>query len=152
MTKKEVSRRIFDEIYTEGRLDRIEPTHDEHCKLREPSRETVLEGPEAIRQYVQSLRGGFPDLRMNVERMIEEDDVVATQLICQGRHNGSFMGVEPTGNEVTVRATVVHRFRGDKVVEADVTYDVLGLLIQIGLKPAREMREQLAARAAKAKV
>ena len=147
MTNKELSRQIFDEIYSKGHLDRIKDTHDEHCRLRDPSRDTVLEGPEATRAYVSWLRRGFPDFTINVERQIEEEDLVATQMVCQGTHKAEFMNIQPTNRKVHVRCTVVQRFRNNKVVEADVMWDVLGLLYQLGLKPAEEIHEELAAAA-----
>lgn len=143
MTKKELSLRIFDEIYSKGRLDLIPETHDEHCKLRDPSRDEILEGPETIRRYVENLRTGFPDFKITVERQIEENDLVATQAICQGTNKGPFLGMDPTDKPVNVRCLVVQRFRNEKVVEADVMWNVLGLLYQIGLKPATAIHDEM---------
>ena len=145
MTNKELSRRIFDEIYTKGRLGMIEDTHDEHCKLRDPSRET-------IRQYVKSLRDGFPDFAIEVERQIVETDLVASQIVCHGTNDGPFMGLEPTHKKVHVRCIAVQRFRDDKIVEADVMWDVLGLLNQLGVEPAQALYAQMMATAKGEKV
>jgi predicted ester cyclase len=143
MTTKEQSRRVFDEIYTKGNLELIEETHDPHCKLRDPSRDTVLEGPEAIRRYVQWLRQGFPDFRIEVERQIQENDLVATQAVCHGTHDGPFMGMEPTHNPVHTRCLIVQRFRDNKVLEAEVMWDVLGFLNRLGLAPARAIHDEM---------
>jgi steroid delta-isomerase-like uncharacterized protein len=146
MTHKEMSRRVFDEIYSKGDLDLIEETHDPHCKLRDPSRDTVLEGPEAIRRYVQWLRQAFPDFRMEIERQVLENDMVATQATCHGTHEGSFMGMEPTQNRVHTRCLVLQRFHDGKVADAEVMWDVLGLLNQLGFAPARAIHDELQAR------
>lgn len=145
MTKKELSRRIFDEIYTKGRLDLIDETHDEHCKLRDPSFDHIIEGPETIRGYVTALRTGFPDFKIDVERQIVEGDLVASQIICHGTHDGPFMGLEPTHNMGHTRCTVVQRFRDDKIVEAEVVWDLLGFLNQLEVKPAQTLWENLMA-------
>lgn len=145
MTTKELSRRIFQEIYTMGRLELIEETHDEHCRLRDPSFDHIIEGPETIRGYVQALRTGFPDFKIEVERQIAEDDLVASQIICHGTHDGPFMGLQPTHNPGHTRCTVVQRFRNDKVIEADVVWDLLGFLNQLEVKPAQTLWENLMA-------
>lgn len=147
MTKKELSRRIFDEIYSRGQMDRIEKTHDDHVKLRDPSRGTVLEGPEEIRRYVTALRTGFPDFTMEVENQIEEDDWVASVVICHGTHEGSYLGLEPTGKKVHVRCTVMQHFEDDRVTDAEVIWDLLGLLNQVGLRPATELYGKIRAAA-----
>lgn len=147
MTRKELSRRIFDEIYSKGRLEMIEDTHDEHCKLRDPTLDTVLEGPETIRRYVELLRTGFPDFKIEIERQIAEDDLVASQIVCHGTHDGPFMGMDPTHKKGHTRCTVVQRFRDDRVVEADVVWDVLGLLNQLEVKPAQAIWENMMAAA-----
>lgn len=152
MTKKELSRRIFDEIYSNGRMELIEETHDEHCKLRDPSLDTVLEGPESIRRYVRGLREAFPDFKIEIERQIEEGDLVASQIVCHGTHNGTYMGLEPTHNKGHTRCTAVQRFRADKVVEADVVWDLLGLLVQLDVKPAQAIRETMMAATAERKI
>ncbi|NIP79918.1 MAG: hypothetical protein GWM90_12125 [Gemmatimonadetes bacterium] len=145
MTNKELSRRIFDEIYSKGKVDLIPETHDEHVRLRDPSRDTILEGPESIRRYVESLRKGFPDFKMTAETQIAENDWVATQVLCHGTHKGTYMGMEPTKKNVNVRCLVFQRFRNNKVTEAEAMWDVLGLLYQLGLKPAEAIHDDMAA-------
>lgn len=145
MTKKEISRRVFEEIYSKGRLDLIPETHDDHCRLRDPGRDTILEGPETMRHYVEGLRRAFPDFKITIERQVEEKDVVASQVICQGTHKGPFMGLEPTNRRANVRTLVFQRFKNEKIVEAEVMWNVLGLLYQLGLKPAEAIHDDLIA-------
>lgn len=145
MTNKELSRRIFDDIYSRGRLEEIEATHDQHCRLRDPTRETILEGPEAIRRYVEGLRTGFPDFRIEVDRQVAENDLVLSQVVCRGTHDGPFMGMEPTHREVNLRVAIAQRFRKSKVVEAEVYWDVLTFLDQVGMAPAHSIHQELAA-------
>jgi steroid delta-isomerase-like uncharacterized protein len=145
MTNKELARRIFGEIYTNGNLDLVEETHGEHCKLRDPTFDTILEGPEAARAYVASLRTAFPDFRITVDRQIAENDLVASQVVCEGTHKGEYLGMPASNRKGTVRATIVQRFRNGKVEEADVMWDVLGLFYQLGLKPAEAIHDEVAA-------
>ena len=145
MTNKELARRIFDEIYTRGNLELVEDTHGEHCKLRDPTFEEILEGPEAARGYVASLRKAFPDFRITIDRQVAENDLVVSQVVCEGTQKGEYLGMPASNRKGTVRATIVQRFRDDKVEEADVMWDVLGLLYQLGLKPAEAIHDEVAA-------
>jgi predicted ester cyclase len=38
----------------------------------------------------------FPDLRFNIEQMIAERDRVVSQLVMEGMHQGTRMGISPT--------------------------------------------------------
>ena len=62
------------------------------------------------------------------------------------------MGLEPTQKKVHVRCIAVQRFRDDEIVEADVMWDVLGLLNQLGVEPAQALYAQMMATAKGEKV
>jgi len=52
-----------------------------------------------------------------------------------GVHTGEFLGVPPTGKSVEGRFVSFDRIEGDKVVSAEIFFDVAGLLIQLGAMP-----------------
>ena len=41
----------------------------------------------------------FPDLRINIEPLVVEEDMVAAQLTNRGAHKGEFMGIAPIGKQ-----------------------------------------------------
>ena len=52
------------------------------------------------------LKGGreaFPDLRVTVEDRIFADDKIVARNIWSGTHRGPFLGVAPTGKQITIR-------------------------------------------------
>jgi predicted ester cyclase len=55
-----------------------------------------------------------------------------------GTHEGPFMGVEPTGREVTLPAIEFDRFEDGLLVETWTQSDQLGLLEQLGAWPPGE--------------
>jgi len=83
------------------------------------------------------MRAAFPDLRTTVEPMVGEGDMVAAQLTHRGTHKGEFMGVAPTGKQVTVTTIGIYRFAGSKLEEAWIQIDELGMLQQIGAIPSK---------------
>ncbi len=62
---------------------------------------------------------------------------------CHGTHEGPFLGLDPTRKKIHVRCTVFQHFQNDKVTQAEVSWDVLGMLNQVGLRPAVELYENI---------
>jgi predicted ester cyclase len=54
-----------------------------------------------------------------------------------GTHRGPFLGVPPTGRNVTVEAWTIDRFRDGQLAESRIIRDLIGLLTQIGALPAQ---------------
>ncbi|MCD2464966.1 MULTISPECIES: ester cyclase [unclassified Streptomyces] len=111
---------LLDELLAEGYHD-----HD-------PTNEQDVIGMDAVRREVEMWRGGF-DFAFTVDDQIAEGDRVCTRWTWRGSHTGDFMGLQPTGMDVSMTGTVIHRFRDDgKIVEGWWQYDLLGLMGQLG--------------------
>ena len=79
----------------------------------------------------------FPDLRWTPQQMIAEDDRVLSCSVWTGTHRGPFLGIPPTGRQVSVEAWTLDRFRDGKMTQSRIIMDVAGLLVQLGvLAPA----------------
>ena len=59
-----------------------------------------------------------------------------TRWAALGTRQGELMGVQPSGNQVTVRSISIDRFSGGKFVEARNNYDALDMVQQIGVIPS----------------
>ena len=53
-----------------------------------------------------------------------------------GTHTGDFMGMPPTGKEITITELAFDRFADGKLVEHRVEADMLGLMQQLGAIPS----------------
>ena|SRR5438067_4988045 len=91
---------------------------------------------EDVKQIYTSWRASFPDWHFTLETVMAEGDVVAIQGTAHGTHRGAFMGIAPTGKEVTVTATEVFRIAQGKIVEFWANMDELGMLRQLGVIPS----------------
>ena len=89
----------------------------------------------AMKQMVPAFWTAFPDEHMVVEDMIAEGDKVAYRFTFRGTHQGDFMGIPPTGKQVSVTGITIDRIKDGKVVESWANYDTLGLLQQLGVIP-----------------
>jgi steroid delta-isomerase-like uncharacterized protein len=78
-------------------------------------------------------RQAFPDSYFTVEDMVAEGDKVATRKTFHGTHQGEFMGIPPTGQQVSVGLIDIVRIADGKVVEHWSMGDNLGMMQQLGI-------------------
>ena len=64
-----------------------------------------------MKRAFAGLHEDFPDVRVDIESMVAEGDIVAVRLTFVGTH-------EPTGEQATWPEMVFARFSGGKVVES----------------------------------
>ena len=82
-----------------------------------------------------------PDARIamgsepGVVGVVAEGDTVITTWTLRGIHRGEFLGIAPSGNNVEVTGTTLHRVEGGVIVAARVNWDTLTLMRQIGALP-----------------
>lgn len=139
---KSVVSRFYEELWNNRNLsvadEIIAPDCVTHQLQSGATSVGVPRSPEAVKHHVGEWLNGFPDLRFTVEQMIAEEDRVVSQSMMQGTHKGAWLGIAPTGKEVSVRLTVTQRIENGKIVEDWVLVEALGLFQQLGLIPATE--------------
>ncbi|MFD3995685.1 ester cyclase [Streptomyces sp. NPDC058583] len=129
---KNNARRFLEMIATEPELALLDEVLAEGCHFRNPANAQDTIGMDAFRREVEMWRGGF-DFAFTVDDQIAEGDRVCTRWTWNATHNGDFMGLQPTGIDVTMTGVIIHRFRDDgKIVEGSWQYDMLGLMSQLG--------------------
>ncbi len=62
-------------------------------------------GLEGLKYHARVFRNAFSDNRWTVESEIEEGDFLVVRWTMTRRHSGEFMGIPPTGKEVTWTGT-----------------------------------------------
>jgi predicted ester cyclase len=88
------------------------------------------------------MRTAFPDIHFTVEDLIAEDDKVVVRVTFRGTHQGIFMGIAPTGRQVTGIGVELARLADGKIVEEGWhCYDLLHLLEQLGVVQIRKDAE-----------
>jgi predicted ester cyclase len=75
----------------------------------------------------------FPDMHQTIEQIMTDGDMVAVRLIARGTHQGPFMGVEPTGKQITHGVLMMMKVKDGKIVEYWANADMPSLLEQLGL-------------------
>lgn len=82
---------------------------------------------------LSDLRSSFPDLRVAVERIVAEDDLVVGHYKMSGTHLGEFMGAVPSGKTFAIELIDIVRMRDGRFAEHWGLIDEAGLARQLGL-------------------
>jgi steroid delta-isomerase-like uncharacterized protein len=134
---KEIVRRIYDEVWSQGRFETIDELYAPTFSMDDPLAPGV-QGPDGYRQYAKGMFAVFPDLKIAVEEQVAEGNKVATRWRATGTHKGELMGIPPTGKQgSTTGLTITHLVDG-KVVSETSEWNALGLLQQLGVIPSME--------------
>jgi steroid delta-isomerase-like uncharacterized protein len=124
-------RRHIDEVFNRGNLHVVDEIFTPNFLYHQPDG-GEMKGRDALKQMAGTFRKALPDIHCTVEDQFFEGDKVVTRWTLRGSHKGELMGIAPTGRQVSVWGTVIHRFEGAKIAEAWDAYDTLSILKQIG--------------------
>ena len=84
----------------------------------------------------EMMYAAFPDGKHSIHETFEIGDRVVLRGSFSGTHTGDFMGIPPTGKEITVTFLNLDRFADGKLVEHRAEVDMLGLMQQLGAIPS----------------
>src|SRR5262245_44271258 len=93
---KALMRRFFEEAWNRHDADKV-------AEFFAPVRHDARRGSEwvsaPVASYVRAVRNwctAFPDIRIEIDKMVAEDDTVAVYFTCTGTHKGEFTLGGPT--------------------------------------------------------
>ncbi len=126
-TNKAIIQSLYQEVFVNWNLDVIDELIDPHFIGHEMPTGTPP-GPVGFKQFYASLRLAFPDLRYSVNDIIAEDDKVVVRWTWTCTHQGDFMGILPSGRQVTNTGIAIYRLENGKAIERWVELNLLGFL------------------------
>jgi predicted ester cyclase len=138
-SRKTLVERYFEELFNKRDLERVAEIvaedYTEHAVApfgqAEPGR---VHGPDTMRQTVAWLTEQFPDLRMTIEALVCEGDLVATRVRSEGTNLGKLNGVmPPTGKRFVARQSHWFRVQDGKLAEHWATREDLPTMLQLGV-------------------
>lgn len=131
---KALTRRFYEEI-SKGNLAVVDELvaidlveHSPFVPGQAPGRQGTLE-------LFTMMHAAFPNLRIIAEDMVAEGDKVVARGTMSGTHKGEFMGIAPTGKQITVGMIEILRIVGGTMVEHWNVVDSLGMMQQLGVVP-----------------
>jgi steroid delta-isomerase-like uncharacterized protein len=90
-------------------------------------------GRDGVKLLHQAFWQAFPDFRAEIQDMVAEGDRVVTRKTLHGTHEGDFMGIPPTGKQVSWDVIDIVRYENGRLAEHWNVVDQLGLLRQLGV-------------------
>jgi steroid delta-isomerase-like uncharacterized protein len=97
--------------------------------IRDVGTPDVLHGRAAIRERAADLIAAFPDFRLRQLDLIVGEDANADRWEATGTHGGPFLGLEATGNQISVEGATFSRFDSKGLVVEDVNFWDIGALM-----------------------
>jgi steroid delta-isomerase-like uncharacterized protein len=126
---KSLARRVYEEGLNRG-IFTVPYTHDfiGHAGRGTFTREAGLAEAKGWRQ-------AFPDLKMTIDLILAEKDLVSVRWTATGTNTGTGNGLPATGKSVKVTGQATFRFVDGKIAEEWASGDTLGIMKQLGLLP-----------------
>lgn len=103
-----------------------------------PGGQTLRGVDEALRSWKAAHRG-LDELRHDIEAVVGSAQSVAGRVRVSGVHNGSFLGVPPTGRHIEVDQALFLRAERSTIVELWEIVDTGSGLRQLGLLPGQAL-------------
>jgi predicted ester cyclase len=129
-------RELLTQVFSEGNYEALgELIAPDFCEHQNGSQGT---GPEAVRRTASGLRASFPDLTVEVQDAIADEDTVWVRARARGTETGGVAGRPPSGRRVEVDVIDIVRFRDGLMIEHWGVADRLGMLQQVGVMPTPE--------------
>jgi predicted ester cyclase len=107
--------RLFFEVYNTADYSLLHRCMAENYFDHSLSQVRSLEDAITI---LQSTHRSFPDIRVQIEDLIEENDQVVFRGRFRATHQGEFMGRQGTGNRIEFEAIEIFKIREDKIAES----------------------------------
>jgi len=137
MTEQEMNKnsvlRWFKEVWNNRNFDLMAEMMTEGTKAHGlGENELVVVGIAQFRSFAETLTSAFPDMRIDVEDIVAQDDLVAARFTVSLTHLGPQLGIEPSGKHAVVSGMGFGKFKDGKMIEIWNEWDQLSLMTQIG--------------------
>lgn len=131
---KALVRQWFEEVWNNGRAEVIDQLLASDAKVYGLAADAM--DVNAFKVFYAAYRNAFPNLKIHIDEMIEEGDLVALRWTASGTHLGGGLGFPATNKAARFTGMGFIRARGGKFVEGWNVFDQLGMLQQLGVVQA----------------
>ena len=125
---------FFEEVLDQGHLERYADSHRKDFVVHGDHGNTgsLDDDIAAAREE----RAALPDMRVHVDHVVAENDLVSVTWTASGTNTHEGMGFPATGKRVVSTGMTLFRFEAGKIVEEWSVFDMLSVLTQLGLLPS----------------
>ena len=126
---KEAVLRFIEQVENRHNLDALDeifsPNFIDHSSM------TNTPGLDGTKEFFKMMFEAFPDMHFRVSQQLAEDDRVMTYKVFHGTHMGHFMGIPPTGKQVSTDTIDIFTVIHGKITEHWTVSDMLSLFLQL---------------------
>jgi steroid delta-isomerase-like uncharacterized protein len=133
----------IEEIFNRRNMTIADERFAEDIVLHSPAQDEPLRGRETLKEFIGKLHTAFPDMHVTLEDLVTAGDRVVTRCTTRGTQDGEYFGTPATGNSVIVNEVQIYRVVDGKIVELWLVFNVLGVLQQLGVIPAKGLPRPL---------
>lgn len=128
---KKIVKTYYEQIVSTGDVAQISQFASvNYTEISEGKRYKI--GLEGLQEHIRGVRKTYHDLRITVEKQIAEGDYVASLITAVGVHKGEWLGIRPTGKEVTFSGVNVDKVVNGLIEEHSGAANMLLPLLEIG--------------------
>ena len=127
---KGIVRSFFEEVLGQGRLDKYAESHAKDFVAHGENHEYTLEEDMAA---AKEERKALPDMKVEVNQILAERDLVAVYWTASGTNTQAGMGFPATGKKIKIDGMTIFRFKAGKISEEWSVWDMLSVMRQAGL-------------------
>ena len=127
---KAIARRFVEEVQNKGNIDAVDEFLADSM-VNHSAPPGVPPDREGVKQLFTMFRQAFPDFHAVIHDQIAEVDELVNPKTFYGTHKRDFLGIPPTGKEVTIELIEIVRVSDGKITEHWNVVDQLGLMQQL---------------------
>jgi steroid delta-isomerase-like uncharacterized protein len=127
---KGIARSFFEEVLGQGRLDKYAESHAKDFVAHGENHEYTMEEDMAA---AKEERKALPDMKVEVNQILAERDLVAVHWTASGTNTQAGMGFPATGKKIKIDGMTIFRFKAGKICEEWSVWDMLSVMRQAGL-------------------
>jgi len=120
---KDVVRRYVEEVVNRRRTDLIQQLVADDYVFHCPDGD--LYGRQGALLNATEIHIAFPDAHMDITELISEGDIVARRFVLRGTHLDSFLGLEPSDDEVAIPGLGVDRIVNGRIAETWIAFNLI---------------------------
>jgi steroid delta-isomerase-like uncharacterized protein len=123
--------RHWAELEDQGQIEALADLVTPDCVFHYPGGVEVR-GTDALLQNAARSVSAFSDQHRRIDFEVAEGDLVATRYTFTAKHTGEYLGVPPTGNDITFTFMTLCRMADGRMAECWVELDSQAMMRQLG--------------------
>lgn len=93
----------------------------------DPASGSGEKGPESLKKVISYFRSVFPDLKITIDGIVSDKDIIAWRWTAIGTHQGEILGIPPSNKKVTFSGIIFDKIINGKIVCRQGIWDRMGL-------------------------